>query len=140
MIWKALLSKKTISILVMVILAATLVKFLFNRTPKQVPYKDLSSQSKSDIPSSWDPMPLVNELYTTMSGLQFWVHPKEDVWRRVAELPTDAMVVLIYNNFNESYFAEHNQTLTQWIQKETGATFNSHKPSVLNRLGALNLK
>lgn len=97
-------------------------------------------QGGNDIPPSWSPEPLVNELYDVMSGLATLSGSKEEAWRKLRDLPTDDMVVSVYDVFNQKYFGKGNGTLTQWIADEWYYDpFSGVKDSVLARLRNLKL-
>jgi len=90
----------------------------------------------SGNPQIWSPRPLSTELYDTMNGLD-WTSSKEEAWGKLLNLPTNDMVVSVYNDFNSQYGG--GETLTQWINDEYGSIFTSNKPAVLQRLNQLGL-
>jgi hypothetical protein len=87
-------------------------------------------------PTTWSPRPLSQELYDSMSGLD-WTSSKEEAWGKLLNLPTNDMVVSVYNDFNQQFGG--GETLTQWIDDEYGSFFTSNKPGVLQRLRGLGL-
>jgi len=92
----------------------------------------------SGNPQIWSPRPLSQELYDTMSGLN-WTgsDDNEQAWLKLLNLPTNDMVVSVYNDFNSQFGG--GDTLTQWIRDEYGSLFNINKEAVLARLNLLGL-
>lgn len=135
-----LFSKKGIASLVALILVAGAIYWITRDKFISIPSAKLGANGTDAIPKGWDPMPLVQELFDTMNGINFKVEEEENAWRKLAELPTDEMVILVYNNFNQKYFPRSKETLTQWIKDETGAVVFSNKPLALERLDRLKLK
>jgi len=93
-------------------------------------------------PLSWNPTPLAMELHTTMDG--FWGTPKnkEVAWAKLNNLPTNDMVVAVYNTFNSipDVIESKDGTLVNWIRDEVGYLFStSWKDRVLARLASLQL-
>ena len=88
-------------------------------------------------PTAWNPRPLSQELYDTMEGLADWTSSKEEAWGKLLNLPTNDMVTMVYNDFNQQFGG--GDTLTQWIDDEYGSFFTSNKPAVLQRLRGLGL-
>ena len=87
------------------------------------------------LPAGWSPYPLATKLKTEMTGISIY-YPGS--WRTLADLPTDSMVISVYEAFNEQYFNLGDGTLTQWIMDEwqwAGTT----KQQVLTRLNSLQL-
>lgn len=91
-------------------------------------------------PIPWSPVPLASNLFDVMDGIDL-TYKKEDQWRKLAELPTDDMVVATYNYFNSMPAVVKAQagTLVQWIRDEYGAVSGSTKPEALARLTRLGL-
>lgn len=89
-------------------------------------------------PIQWNPQPLAAELFDVMDGLFTSSASKDDTWTQVAQLPTDDMVVAVYNTFNEQY--GNGETLTQWINDEYWTDVGSDgKALILARLNRLGL-
>ncbi len=87
------------------------------------------------LPEGWSPYPLATKLKTEMTGLSL-TYPGS--WKTLANLPTDDMVIAVYNAFNEQYFNLGDGTLVEWIMAEwqwAGTT----KQQVLARLSSLQL-
>lgn len=94
----------------------------------------------NNIPPSWNPLPLVKELHDVMDSTFTFSGTKDEVWKKVLNLPTDDMIVSVYNVFNQNYSDENNGTLTQWIKDEWNYDFISGvKENLLARLAKLNL-
>jgi hypothetical protein len=94
----------------------------------------------NDIPPSWSPVPLVDELYDVMSGLFTFSGTKDVTWTKLKDLPTDDMVAAVYSGFNQKYFGEGKGTLTQWIRDEKNYDWISGvKDATLSRLAKINL-
>lgn len=94
-----------------------------------------------DIPAGWDPEVLAKKLYSVMKGLFTTARPKEEAWGELSALPTDEMVIAVYNTFNQLYFSKGDGTLTDWIRDESYYDpFFSVKDEVLKRLERLRLK
>lgn len=127
---------KILSTVITLILVVVVVKFAYSNK-KSAPTANLSVDAESEVPGSWDPMPLVEELYHTMDGFNFFVTEEEQAWLKLAQLASDDMVRLVYNNYNAKY--GDGESLTQVILSESGATINSNKPLVIQRLQQLNL-
>jgi len=90
-------------------------------------------------PVFWNPSSLASELFDAMDGLFTLTGTKNAVWLKLAELPSDDMVVSVYNEFNSKY--GDGETLTDWIRSEYYTDFlGSGKDLALNRLAKLNLK
>jgi len=88
----------------------------------------------------WSPKPLANELFESMEGFD-WTSTKERAWYKLSALPTNDMVVAVYNYFNSmpAVVSAKVGTLPQWIRDESGAWDDSYKEAALQRLSALNL-
>jgi|SRR6476469_1872800 len=90
------------------------------------------------IPAGWSPQPIADKLYEVMDGIFQFGNTKEEEWRLCLSL-TDDQLTAVYVAFNRTYCRDNNETLTSWIEDETGIAFNSAKPRLLNRLRSLNL-
>ena len=89
-------------------------------------------------PIQWNPEPLVDELYDVMDGLFTFSDKKDQVFKKLATLPTNDMVVATYNRFNIKHGA--GDTLTQWIDDEYWYDYlDTGKSDALNRLRGLGL-
>ena len=124
-------------------LAYRLIKKIISKpTPAALPQGGtglpVTGYTSTGSPVVWNPAPLAKDLYNAMAGLFTLSGTKDEVWRKLAELPSNDMVTAVYNEFNKTYGG--GETLTQWIKDEfwydvTG----SGKDMALQRLGALNL-
>jgi len=89
-------------------------------------------------PIQWNPEPLVDELYDVMDGLFTLSGTKDAAWLKLAQLPSNDMVVSVYNRFNLKY--GNGDTLTQWIRDEVWTDIaGTGKNDALNRLQSLGL-
>lgn len=94
------------------------------------------------IPDGWSPTPLANELHDAMNGIFTLADTKEKAWNKLYNLPTDDMVVAVYNVFGQLYFNEGNGTLVQWIRDEDNYVpemLGGVRNDLLQRLQSLNL-
>lgn len=87
------------------------------------------------IPQGWSPYPLAARLKNDMTGIN-WRGLEPRSWIVLIELPTDDMVIAVYEAFNEQYFNEGEGTLTEWIRNEMGG---ANKQLALTRLTSLQL-
>jgi hypothetical protein len=86
----------------------------------------------------WNPEPLAKALFEVMNGLFTMSGTKDEQWTKLANLPTDDMVVSVYNYFNDKY--GKGETLTAWIKGENWYdVFGSGRELALNRLQSLQL-
>ena len=74
------------------------------------------SYNPTGEPTYWNPAPLSAELFDVMDGLFTLSGTKNDLFLKFAQLPTNDMVVAVYNHFNQNY--GDGETLTQWINDE----------------------
>lgn len=90
-------------------------------------------------PVFWNPDSMASELFNVMDGLFTFSGTKDDTFKKFGQLPSNDMIVSVYNLFNSKY--GKGDTLTQWINDEyyTDIT-GSGKELALNRLEQLNLK
>ena len=96
------------------------------------------SYTNTGSPVLWNPQPLAKNLYEVMEGLFTLSGTKDQAWTKLAELPTDDMVVSVYNYFNEKY--GDGETLTAWIKAESWYDITgSGREMELNRLQSLQL-
>lgn len=95
----------------------------------------ITAGTAKGLPVGWSPYPLALQLKNEMTGLQWGIAQRKS-WVTLAELPTDDMVIAVYEAFNEQYFNLGEGTLTDWIRDETGGM---DKQLVLNRLVSLQL-
>ncbi len=94
----------------------------------------------NEIPSNWSPEPIVSELYDVMSGWAL-TGTKDSAWIKLRDLPTNEMVIAVYNVFNQKYFGEGYGTLVQWIRDEAYYDyFSGVKEGTLARLQNLGLQ
>lgn len=92
------------------------------------------------VPVYWSPVPSAKALYDSMVGFDYgYPDEKEAEWYKLAVLPTNDMVVAVYNTFNKipdvsSQAAEYG-TLVNWIKDEIGYVYGeSSKGAALARL------
>lgn len=96
------------------------------------------SYSNTGAPVFWNPQPLAKGLHDVMAGLFTLSGTKDEQWTKLAELPSDDMVVSVYNYFNKNY--GEGETLTAWIKAENWYDiFGSGRDLALNRLQSLQL-
>ncbi len=88
------------------------------------------------LPQGWSPYPLAAALHNDMEGVNWGVMVEPQSWVTLSGLPTDDMVIAVYEAFNQQYFNEGNGTLTEWIRDEGGGTY---RKLVLARLTSLQL-
>ncbi len=84
---------------------------------------------------------LVQDLHSDMSGLNLF-NNDASVYTRLMTL-SDTDFVNVYNTFNSKYQIPSGQTLKEWIEGEQqywGSDFSVIKPTVISRMGRLNLK
>ncbi len=96
---------------------------------------DIPKGELKDIPEGWTPAELAGRLYYGMEGFNISVTDKELAWKSLYELPTDAMVVAVYNYYNQQYL----ENLTRRIAEEGASWVGSYQDRVLERLRNLNL-
>jgi hypothetical protein len=95
----------------------------------------------SALPAGFNPNILADELYAAMNDIFVKSTTKEAVWYRLLNLPTDDMIVLVYNTFNKKYGPKQKGSLTKWIDDEVVYNWgSSYKNQVLVKLRSLNLK
>jgi hypothetical protein len=93
----------------------------------------------NSIPQGWNPIPLAEELFDAMDGLFTLSGTKTAVWNKLLNLPTDEMIIAVYNAFNQKYFSLGKGTLVQWIRDEIYTDpFSDVKQNLLNKLQTLN--
>ena len=89
-------------------------------------------------PTYWNPATLSTELFNAMDGLFTLSGTKNDVFLKLANLPTNDMVTATYNHFNQNF--GKGETLKQWISDEYWYDyFGSGKELALAKLTALGL-
>jgi len=89
-------------------------------------------------PVQWNPQPLAAELFDVMDGLFTLSGTKDATWLKLAQLPSNDMVVAVYNTFNETY--GNGDTLTQWINDEYWTDIGGDGKSLaLSRLSSIGL-
>lgn len=130
-----------IIILIIILIVVMTIWFLGKRRGKQTaegPQVDYP-EGGEEIPANWSPVPLADELKDVMKGWAF-TGTKDATWIKLRDLPTDEMVIAVYNAFNQKYFSLGYGTLTQWIRDEWYYDyFTGVKDAVLARLQNLNL-
>ena len=93
------------------------------------------------IQSGFNPNILADELFKAMDGLLTASGTKDEAWRKLYELPTDNMVIAVYNAFNQKYGTKGKGSLTQWIEDESWYDYlTGMKSKVLKRLQNLRLQ
>lgn len=135
-------TKVIIIIVIVIIVIISLIYFLGKRAGKrnaegpQVDYP----KGGSGIPAGWNPVPIAKELHDVMDGLFTSASDKEVAWQKLFDLPTDDMIVAVYNAYNQLYFGEGDGTLTDWIRDEnySNVAFGV-KQDLLDKLQRLNL-
>lgn len=130
-------------ILALLIIVAVLIIYFYGRKQGRIkaegPQVDYP-QGGDQIPQGWSPVPLADELHDAMDGIFTLSGTKDEVWKKLRDLPTDEMVIAVYNTFGQKYFGEGNGTLTQWIRDENYYDYlTGVKETTLARLQRLNL-
>ncbi len=92
------------------------------------------------LPLGWNPNVLADKIYKAMDGVLTNTTTKNLVFREVFVLPTDEMLIAVYNTFNDKYGAKGKGSLTEWINDEWAylATVN-YRTKLLERLAELRL-
>lgn len=94
---------------------------------------------KNSFPAGWSPDTLARKLFDAMDGVNFSVTDEELAWNELLNLPNNAMIKAVYARYNQLFFHENEETLTQTIQGETGSVIGSNKKAVLEKLRSLGL-
>lgn len=110
-----------------------LLRRLFRGAGPAIPKYKLPKGGKA-LPEGWSPDPLAKELYDAMKGWSVFSGPKEAAWYKLSILPTDDMVVAVYNAFNSIPGVSEDGPLTTWIRDETLVSVPSNRGKVLTRL------
>ena len=96
------------------------------------------SYTPSGVPVQWNPQPLAAKLFDAMDGLFTFSGTKDAAFLQLGELPTNDMVVAVYNQFNQQY--GNGATLTQWINDELWTDVGgTGKDLALQRLSSIGL-
>jgi len=105
------------------------------------PPKVTYPQGGENIPPNWKAEWLAEDLHDVMDGGSDSEFTKDEKWMQLRDLPTDEMVIAVYDVFNQVYIKEGNGTLTQWIDDEINYDwFSGVKSSTLERLKKLGLR
>lgn len=136
---KTILNNKWFWIILAIIIIILVVYFYGKKSA--TPPKPVYPKGGDDIPVSWSPTPLVEQLYNQMKGANVNRLSRDAAWIELSKLPTNDMVVAVYDVFNQLYYkSEGEGTLTQWIKDESVLGWTSvPKDAALNRLASLNL-
>ena len=119
-----------------------LINYLNQPPPPKLPQGGAGlpvvSYGSDGKPVYWNPRPFSKNLYEVMDGLFTFSGTKDEAFSKFGDLPTNDMVVSVYNDFNSNY--GDGETLTAWIKGEwfydiTGAG----RELALNRLQTLQL-
>ena len=120
--------------------AYKLVKFITQQQPVTKPLPTggagipATGFDSSGKPIAWDPEPLAASLFNVLDGASFVVNPaKSGAMVQLVSLPTDDMIVAVYNTFNVKY--GDGETLTQWIADEWTFPGQSQALTKLRGLG-----
>ncbi len=70
-----------------------------------------------DIPANWDASVLAKQLHDAMAGVT-WTSTDAKAWVALTNLPTQEMILAVYNVFGQLYFPEGKGDLVQWINDE----------------------
>ncbi|MFD2581503.1 hypothetical protein ACFSR6_03315 [Pedobacter vanadiisoli] len=97
-------------------------------------------QDQGVITKSFNPNILAEELFNVMDGLFTLSGTKDAAFRKLYELPTDNMVIAVYNAFNSKYGSKGDGSLTKWINDEYYYDAFGYKNKVLARLKSLRLQ
>jgi hypothetical protein len=89
--------------------------------------------SGSGIPMGWEPGGLAKRLFDEMDGVNFLYD--NDLYLEFANLPTEDMVVAVYNTFNSLY--GEGETLYEWMDGES--SYGNGKDLAMARMKNLNL-
>ena len=85
----------------------------------------------TNIPASWNPYPLAQELHDVLDSTFTLSGTKDIVFIKALELATDDMLVAVYNVFNQNYNTDNAGTLTKWLQDEWNYDWVSNKKNEL---------
>ncbi|MBD1364379.1 hypothetical protein IDJ77_11220 [Mucilaginibacter sp. ZT4R22] len=94
-----------------------------------------------EIPKSYNPNLLADELFDVLDRTFATPGEKEDAFQKMYYLPNDDLKVLVYNTFNKKYSKKAGMTLTKWIDSEL--VFNwgaSVRKPLIAKLRSLNCK
>lgn len=127
-----------------IIILAVVVYFIWKNGKKagltiipDVPYL----KDQEILSANFNPNILAEELFNAMDGFFSLSGTKDAAWRKLYELPTNNMVIAVYNAFNQKYGSKGKGSLTQWIADENYYDYlTGMKAKVLNRLQNLRLQ
>ena len=128
---------------IILLVVALIVWWIYAQGKKAAtgPQVDLPGGANA-IPAGWSPEPLAKELHDAMDSLLVFADTKETAFKKLFELPTDAMIVAVYNAFGKLYFSEGYGTLTEWIRDESNYVpelLGGVRARLLSKLQSLNL-
>ncbi len=92
------------------------------------------------IPAGWDPNILADEVYQNTDTFFISNITQNKTFYNVANLPTDDMVVAVYNTYNTKYQSKDSQTMTARIASITAVEpdfmggVGGNRDSAVNRL------
>ncbi|WP_025142746.1 hypothetical protein [Pedobacter jeongneungensis] len=127
-----------------VILLGVVVYFIWKNGKKagltiipDVPYID----DQGVMTKNFNPNTLAEELFDVMDGLFTLSGTKDATFRKLYELPTDNMVIAVYNAFNTKYGSKGSGSLTKWISDEAYYNYGlGYKDKAIKRLKSLRLQ
>jgi hypothetical protein len=115
------------------------------KKPKKIPLPQGGSglpvvgTTTDGSPVYWNPDNIASKLFNVMDGLFTMSGTKDEVFLQFGQLPSNDMIVSVYNLFNSKY--GKGDTLTQWINDEYWTDWaGTGKDLALSRLEQLNLK
>lgn len=135
------MKKTTVYIIIIVVFVLIIIGYLLYNAGKKTRPKVKYPNGGQGIPAGWSPTPLVEQLFKTMDGMNVNRLSRDAAWMDLSKLPSDDMVVSVYDVFNQLYFKDSQETLTEWIKNEsTLGWVSTAKNAALNRLASLNLE
>ena len=137
------MSNRNLYIILAIVVVVVVAGYLLYRQgkksaerPKDVEYPN----NGTGIPAGWSAEIIADNLHDVMDGLFTLPITKDAAWLKLRDLPTNDMVIAVYNVFNQKYFNKDDGTLTQWIKDESVLGWPSEvKETTLARLATLNL-
>lgn len=128
---------------VVAVLIGLIVWFIYSQGKKAATGPQVPPPGGTEaIPKGWSPEPLAKQLHSALNDIFVLASTKEDVFKQLYTLPTDAMLAVVYNTFNRLYFGEGYGTMTDWIRDEFNTVpemLGGYYGRLLSRLTQLSL-
>ncbi|MDD5551409.1 MAG: hypothetical protein PHS34_09130 [Candidatus Omnitrophica bacterium] len=120
-----------------------IIYFYGKRKGKSTPIKIKLPGGTSDIPTGWNPNPLIEDLHDVLDSTTFspvaW-NKREEVFSELLNLATDSMFVFINNEYNKRYQGEMTRSLKEQIRREGMLGFWAGlKDKLIERMDKLNI-